>query len=54
MSGSASATVRWQGPSSVDGAPVTSFTVTASTGQTMTAAEPNHWAIVPGLTDFRR
>ena len=30
---------------------MTSYTVTASTGQTMTADEPNHWAIVPGLTD---
>jgi beta-galactosidase GanA len=51
MPGSASATVRWQAPATVDGAPVTSYTVTASTGQTMTADEPNHWAIVPGLTD---
>jgi hypothetical protein len=32
---------------------VTSYTVTASTGQTMTADEPNHWAIVPGLTDWQ-
>ena len=54
LAGSSSATVRWQGPSSVDGAPVTSFTVTASTGQQMTAAEPNQWAIVPGLADGRR
>ncbi len=51
MPGSASATVHWQAPATVDGAPVTSYTVTASTGQRMTADEPNHWAIVPGLTD---
>ncbi|HUA45386.1 MAG TPA: beta-galactosidase [Solirubrobacteraceae bacterium] len=49
--GSSSATVRWTAPATVDGAPVKSFTVTASTGQTMTADEPNTWAIVPGLTD---
>jgi beta-galactosidase GanA len=49
--GSSSATVRWSAPATVDGAPVSSFTVTASTGQTMTAAEPNTWAIVPGLSD---
>lgn len=49
--GSRSATVRWQGPATVDGAPVTSFTVTASTGQHMTADVPNDWAIVPGLTN---
>ena len=47
LAGSGSATVRWQAPATVDGAPVTSFTVTASTGQTITADEPNHWAIVP-------
>ena len=47
LPGSASATVRWQAPATVDGAPVTSYTVTASSGQTMTADEPNHWAIVP-------
>ena len=51
IAGSSSATVRWQAPATVDGAPVASYTVTASTGQTMTADEPNHWAIVPGLTD---
>jgi Glycosyl hydrolases family 35 len=51
MPGSASATVRWQAPATVDGAPVTSYTVTASTGQRMTADEPSHWAIVPSLTD---
>ena len=38
-------------PATVDGAPTKSFTVTASTGQTMTADEPNMWAIVPELTD---
>ena len=54
LAGSASATVRWQGPSTVAGAPVTSFTVTASTGQQMTADAPNQWAIVPGLADGRR
>jgi beta-galactosidase GanA len=53
VAGSSSATIRWQSPATVDGAPVTSFTVTASTGQQMTADEPNHWAIVPGLTDGR-
>ena len=51
VAGSSSATVRWQTPATVDGAPVKSFTVTASSGQQMTADEPNHWAIVPGLTD---
>jgi beta-galactosidase GanA len=49
--GSSSATVRWRAPATVDGAPVTSFTVTASTGQTMTADAPNDWAIVPALSD---
>ena len=49
--GSSSATVRWQSPQTVDGAPVKSFTVTASTGQQMTADVPNDWAIVPGLQD---
>ena len=43
--------VRWSAPATVDGAPTKSFTVTASTGQTMTADEPNTWAIVPELTD---
>ena len=51
MAGSSSATVRWSAPATVDGAPTKSFTVTASTGQTMTADEPNTWAIVPELTD---
>jgi beta-galactosidase GanA len=51
VAGSASATIRWQSPQAVDGAPVKSFTVTASTGQQMTADEPNHFAIVPGLTN---
>jgi len=51
MAGSSSATVRWSAPATVDGAPTKSFTVTASSGQTMTADEPNTWAIVPGLTD---
>ena len=51
LAGSGSATVHWRSPATVDGAPVTSFTVTASTGQTMTANEPNHWAIVPSLAD---
>jgi beta-galactosidase GanA len=51
LAGSASATVRWQAPATVDGAAVSSFTVTASTGLTMTAQVPNDWAIVPGLTD---
>jgi beta-galactosidase GanA len=51
VGGSGSATVRWQAPATVDGAPVTSFEVTASTGQQMTADAPNDWAIVPGLTD---
>jgi beta-galactosidase GanA len=49
--GSSSATVHWRSPQTVDGAPVKSFTVTASSGQTMTADEPNHWAIVPGLAN---
>jgi beta-galactosidase GanA len=49
--GSSSATVHWQAPATVDGAPVTSFAVTASTGQQMTADVPNDWAIVPGLSD---
>jgi beta-galactosidase GanA len=49
--GSSSATVRWDAPGTVDGAPVKSFTVTASTGQQITADEPNQWAIVPGLAD---
>ncbi|MFZ0041271.1 MAG: beta-galactosidase, partial [Solirubrobacteraceae bacterium] len=49
--GSSSATVRWQSPQVVDGAPVSSFTVVASTGQRMTADVPNDWAIVPGLSD---
>jgi Fibronectin type III domain len=53
LAGSSSATVHWVSPATVDGAPVTSFTVTASTGQRMMADEPNHWAIVPGLTDGR-
>jgi beta-galactosidase GanA len=51
VAGSSSATVRWSAPPTVGGAPVSSFTVTASTGQTMTADEPNTWAIVPGLSD---
>ncbi|HEY3774606.1 MAG TPA: beta-galactosidase [Solirubrobacteraceae bacterium] len=51
IAGSSSATVRWTAPATVDGAPVISFTVTASTGQTMTADVPNDWAIVPGLAD---
>ena len=51
LAGSGSVTVHWQAPASVDGAAVTSFTVTASTGQTMTAQTPNDWAIVPGLAD---
>jgi beta-galactosidase GanA len=51
IAGSSSATVRWSAPATVDGAPTRSFTVTASTGQTMTADEPNTWAIVPGLAD---
>ena len=51
MAGSSSATVRWSAPATVDAAPTKSFTVTASTGQTMTADEPNTWAIVPELTD---
>ncbi len=51
LAGSGSATVRWQSPATVDGAPVTSFTVTALTGQQMTADVPNQWAIVPGLTN---
>jgi beta-galactosidase GanA len=54
IAGSGSATVRWHAPATVDGAPVTSFTVTASTGQTITADEPNHWAIVPSLTNGER
>ncbi len=51
IAGSSSATVRWQAPATVDGAPVASFTVVASTGQQMTADAPNHWAIVPGLAE---
>ncbi len=53
LAGSGSATVRWRSPETVAGAPVKSFTVTASTGQQITADEPNHWAIVPGLADGR-
>jgi beta-galactosidase GanA len=51
LAGSGSATVRWQGPATVGGAAVTSFEVTASTGQRMTADAPNDWAIVPGLSN---
>ena len=51
--GSGSATVRWAAPATVNGAPVQSFTVTASSGQTMTADQPNTWAIVAGLTNGR-
>ncbi|WDL97881.1 beta-galactosidase [Alicyclobacillus sp. ALC3] len=49
IGGDTSVTVTWAGPSTVDGAPVTSWTVTASTGQQVTAQQPNHWVIFPGL-----
>jgi beta-galactosidase GanA len=48
--GESSATVLWCPPAS-GAAHVTSYTVTASNGQTVTAQVPNDWAIVDGLTD---
>ena len=49
--GNASATVSWRGPAQVGGAPVTSWTVTASTGQSVTSQQPDNWAIVTGLAN---
>src|SRR5580658_5094284 len=48
--GESSATVLWCPPAS-GAANVTSYTVTASNGQTVTAQVPNDWAIVDGLTN---
>lgn len=51
LANNASATVTWSGPTSVDGSATTSWTVTASTGQSVVAHQPNHWAIVTGLSN---
>src|ERR1700729_3858409 len=48
--GDASATVVWC-PPPAGAAHVVSYTVTSSGGQTVTAAVPNDWAIVDGLTN---
>jgi hypothetical protein len=50
IGGSESATVIWCPPASGAGSDV-SYTVTSSGGQQLTAAVPNDWAIVDGLTD---
>jgi len=50
IGGEASATVVWCPPVS-GAAKVVSYTVTSSAGQTVTAAVPNDWAIVDGLTN---
>ena len=50
IGGSGSATVVWCPPASGAGS-VVSYTVTSSGGQQVTAAVPNDWAIVDGLTD---
>ena len=50
IGGSASATVVWCPPASGAGS-VVSYTVTSSGGRRVTAAVPNDWAIVDGLTD---
>ncbi len=50
IGGQASATVVWCPPAS-GAAKVVSYTVTSSAGQTVTAAVPNDWAIVDGLTN---
>jgi beta-galactosidase GanA len=50
IGGSGSATVVWCPPAS-GAASVVSYTVTSSGGQQVTAAVPNDWAIVDGLTN---
>ena len=50
IGGSGSATVVWCPPASGAGS-VVSYTVTSSGGQRVTAAVPNDWAIVDGLSD---
>ena len=50
IAGEGSATVLWCPPAS-GAAHVTSYTVTASDGQSVTAQVPNDWAIVDGLTN---
>ncbi|HTU08184.1 MAG TPA: fibronectin type III domain-containing protein, partial [Trebonia sp.] len=50
IGGSGSATVVWCPPAS-GAASVVSYTVTSSGGQRVTAAVPNDWAIVDGLSD---
>jgi beta-galactosidase GanA len=50
IGGSASATVVWCPPATGAGS-VVSYTVTSSGGQQVTAAVPNDWAIIDGLTD---
>ncbi len=50
IGGSASATVVWCPPSTGAGS-VVSYTVTSSGGQHVTAAVPNDWVIIDGLSD---
>jgi beta-galactosidase GanA len=50
MAGESSATVLWC-PPATGAASVVSYTVTSSAGQSVTAAVPNDWAIVDGLTN---
>jgi beta-galactosidase GanA len=50
LPGESSATVLWCPPAS-GAANVTSYTVTASNGQSVTAQVPNDWAIIDGLTN---
>ncbi|HEX4253456.1 MAG TPA: beta-galactosidase, partial [Streptosporangiaceae bacterium] len=50
IGGSASVTVVWCPPATGAGS-VVSYTVTSSGGQHVTAAVPNDWAIIDGLTD---
>jgi beta-galactosidase GanA len=50
IAGMSSATVLWC-PPATGAAKVTSYTVTASTGQKVIAVVPNDWAIVDGLTN---
>jgi len=50
IGGESSATVVWCPPTS-GASRVVSYTVTSSAGQTVTAAVPNDWAIVDGLTN---